>query len=170
MKRVVVAILVMLLPTVCMAETETARDAIIALTSLVKLTANGSSYQAYAYCLGEVKAEVDAYLKGDEAKRNKKLTEEISEVMGLYEYADTLFKIIDDSKGVINFGADASPRDKKITSEYFSRFPEDKKDISAGGVVVNQHGPKLKINAAISKIFNRAALKYANAGSMLPKQ
>ena len=161
MKRVVLTILFILLPAVCMAET--AMDAIGALRSLDKLTANGTSYQTYAICLGEVKSEVDSYLKGDEAKQNKKLSDTISEVMGLYEYADSLFKRIDNTKGLINLGADASSADKKLASEYFSRFPEDKKDIAAGGVLVKQHGPKLKIKAAINKVFIRASKKYAKA-------
>lgn len=165
MKRVVVAILFLLLPAVCMAGT--AMDAIMALRSLVNLTANGTSYQAYTLCIVEVKSEVDSYLKGDEAKKNKELSDTISEIMGLYEYADSLFKIKDNSKGLINLGTDASPADKKLASEYFSRFPEEKKDIAAGGVLVNQHGLKLKLNAAINKIFSRASTKYAKAASML---
>ena len=165
MKRVVVAILFMLLPAECVAET--AMDAIVALRNLVKVTAVGTSYQDYAFCLGEAKSEVGTYLKGAEAKQNKKLSKTISEVMGLYEYADSFFKGLDDSKGLINIGADASPKDKKTASEYFSRFPEDKKNIAAGGVLVENHGPRLKTTAAINKIFSRASKKYAEAEKML---
>jgi len=116
--------------------------------------------------LKDAKSEVEAYLKGDEAKHNKKISAAISETIGLYEYADSLFKRMDSSKGEINLGNDASPTDKKIASQYFSRFPEDKKDIAAGGVIVDHHGSKLKIKAAVSKIFNRASDKYSKAVSM----
>ncbi len=165
MKRIVLAFLFMLLPTVSFAGT--ANDAVVALGGLVKITSSGTSYQAFAVCLEDAKSEVDTYLKGDEAKQNKKLSATISEAMGLYEYADVLFKRMNKSKGLMDLGAEASPTDKKMASEYFSRFPEDKKDIAAGGVLVDLHGSKLKINAAINKVFSRAAKKQAKAASML---
>lgn len=147
----------------------TANDAIVALLSLVKITANGTSYQAYAYCLKAVKSEVDPYLKGQEAKKNTKLSGKIAEIMGLYEYGDSLFKRIDGSKGLIDMGANASPADKQLASKYFSRFPEDKKNIAVGGVLVDQHGPKIKLTAALSKIFRRAYVEYGNAVKMQHK-
>lgn len=166
MKRVILAILLMVMSTVCYAET--ALDAIKALRRLDVLAANGTSYKDYSYFLGDAKIEVDIYLKGDEAKRNKKLSATIIECMGLYEYAGSLFSIMENTKGFINIGTDASPADKKIASEYFSRFPEDKKDVAAGGVVVtNQQAVKFKIKIAINKIFKRASDKYSEAMGML---
>jgi|GEM_PF-5259935 len=164
MRRVVLAILFMLLPATAMAET--ANDAIIALRSLVKITANGTSYQVYASCLAEVKPEVDAYLKSDAAKQNKKLSQAIAKTLGLFEYADSFFKRIDESKNQISLGDDASPAEKKVVSEYFSRFPEDKQDVTAGGVLVERNGSKLRVNAALSKIFSRASAEYAKAAGM----
>lgn len=85
----------------------------------------------------------------------------------MYEFADSLYSRFDTSKGLINIGTDASPKDKKIASEYFSRFPEDKKDVAEGGVLRNQHGVKLQLRTAVNKIFKRASEKYVEAVKML---
>ena len=163
MKRVILALLFMLLPAVCYADA--VHDVMIALKHLEGVTTYGTSYQDYASYLEEAKSEVDLYLKGDEAKQHEKLTVTISELMGLYELADPLFRRLPDSNGFMNIGADASPMDKKIASEYFSRFPQDKKDVAKGGVL--KKGVKLHLKSAITKIFKRASAKYAEAVKML---
>lgn len=161
MKRFVLAILFMLVPAVCSAES--VNGAMNALKHLESITMNGTSYKDYAVFLREAKSEVGLYLKGDEAKRNIKLKDAISEALDLYEYADSFFIKMDQSKGFINIDTDASPADKKIADEYFSRFPEEKKDVAAGGVLKNQQGFKLQIKAAVANIFKRASKKYAEA-------
>lgn len=165
MKRFILAILFMLLPTVCNAES--VNDAIDALRRLERITTTGTSYKNFAAYLGEAKSEVGLYLKGDEAKRNKKLKDSISETLDLYEYADSFFRRMDESNRLINIDTNASPADKKIAAEYFSRFPEEKKDVAAGGVIRNQKGVKLDITATIASIFKRASKKYAEAVSLL---
>jgi hypothetical protein len=165
MKRVIFALLFMLLPTVCHADA--INDVMIALKHLNGVATYGSSYKDYAYYLGEAKSEVGYYLKDDEAKQNKKLRDAISETMDLYEFADSLYSRFDTSNGLINIGTDASPKDKKIASEYFSRFPEYKKDVAEGGVLRNQHGVELQIRTAVNKIFKRASEKYVEAVKML---
>jgi hypothetical protein len=165
MKRVIIALLLIVLPTVSHADA--INDVMIALKHLNGVVAYGTSHKDYSNYLREAKSEVDFYLKGDEAKKNKKLSVAISEVMDLYEFADSLFSRFEVSKGLINIGTDASPIDKKIASEYFARFPEDKKDVAEGGVLSSKHGVKLHIKTALNKIFKRASVKYADVVKML---
>jgi hypothetical protein len=164
MKRVVFALLLMLLPTVCYADVN---DVMRALRHLERITTYGTSYKDYALYLGEAKSEVGYYLKADKTKEHKKLRDAISETMDLYEFADSLFSRIDTSNGSINMGADASPIDKKLAAEYFSRFPEDKKDVAEGGVLKNGQGDKLQLRTALNKIFKRASVKYAEVAKLL---
>lgn len=165
MKRFILAILFILLPTICNAES--VNDAINALRRLERITTTGTSHKDYAAYLGDAKSEVGLYLKGDEAKRNKKLKDTIAETLDLYEYADSFFKRMDESNRLINIDTNASPADKKIAAEFFSRFPEEKKDVDDGGVLRNQHGVKLDITATIVRIFKRASKKYAEAVNLL---
>lgn len=165
MKRFILAILFMLLPTICNAES--VNDAIDALRRLERITTTGTSYKDYAAYLGDAKSEVGLYLKGDEAKRNIKLKDTISETLDLYIYADSFFRRIDESIRLINIDTNASPADKKIAAEFFSRFPEEKKDVDDGGVLRNKQGVKLDITATVVRIFKRASKKYAEAVNLL---
>jgi hypothetical protein len=162
MKRVILALAFMLFPTMCYADLN---DVMISLKHLNGAATYGSSYKDYALFLRVAKSEVGDYLIEKEAKQNKKLRDAISEVLSLYELADPLFSRA--GAGLINAGTDASPTDKKIASDYFARFPEDKKDVAEGGVLKNQQGVKLETRKALNKVFKRASEKYEELVKML---
>jgi hypothetical protein len=165
MKRLIIALLFILLPTVCHADD--INDVMLALKHMNGIALNGTSCADYAAYLEAAKSEVDYYLKSEESKKNKKLKEAISETLHLYEFANTFFCGTGRSNGLINFGVDASPSDKKITSEYFALFPQDKKDVSEGGVLINRQGIKFHKKTATIKIFKQASIKYAELVKLL---
>ena len=165
MKRVIIALLLLLVPAVCHADG--INDVMIALKHLNGVATYGSSYVDYSYYLKEAKSEVDYYRKGDDAKKNPKLSTALSEVIELYELAGSFISRFDTSKGLMDIGPDAPPQNKKIASEFFSRFPQDKKDVAEGGVLMSHHGDKLSTKAAVNKLFKRASDKYIEVVKLL---
>ena len=158
MKRVIFAILFMLVPAVCHADE--LKDAMGALKHLNGAALNGASCKDLAIFLEVAKSEVGYYLKGEETKQNKKIKEAMSETIHYYDVAQTFLCKIDRPNGLVNFGKDASPADNKITSEYFAIFPQDKKDVSEGGALINKQGTKLHLKTATVRIFKKASIKY----------
>lgn len=163
------SIFIFSIPSVCFSQS--AKDALKALKKLEAKTQVGISYRDYSPALGDAKYEVNLYIEGDEKYKNKEFKSAIIEAMNLYEYANTIWfaKFTREaSHGFIIIDDPALSTSKMIADDYFSRYPEDRKDESEGGVLSNELGGKMHVGVAVGKIWGRASKELDKASKLLP--
>lgn len=157
---------------------ETSRESIKALKKLESRCELPISLSEYRNALAETKFEVELYMDNRIAKKERQLSKTISNALSLYMYAEELWGInisgghrgdflaIKKSNNPNNhpsFNVWASAGEK-----YIILYPEDRKSISDGGVMLNEDG--IDAHVAISHIWNRASKKVEEAMVLLARK